>query len=563
MQKNSPLFGAPAGKRFLAVSVTAALAITGVAFGIGSASAVPTPTATSATPDLSKVGTWEQAAGDHYDFEGTTLPGKSTKALRISNWVDNPVNYGGQQQLKSPPIASAGPRVSGGASYDTFTANFTLSAASYATQPDLSVEVSPNSGENRAGGNLLIREEAGQKLTLTNFHLKPGATTDDDSSWTSSTATIDFTKPVAIKYVAQFDPTASADVVKVYLDGSSTPALTGSTFETYDAIAGIPAQTVNSLLFRAVDRQVGTTTDVPWTIHEPTADEFTALKGKGFYFSAVKYAVSNTAASTPMSFAVPTIDGTAAVGQTLTAVTDTDAVTNVNFAYTWLRNGVAITGATGSSYTTTATDLRSSISVRVTASKPGYTSSTRTSAATARVARGQIAVTTPLTITGTAAVGVKLSAHIVTSPVATHTYQWRANGTAISGATTSEHTLTTADLGKAITVVVVSSKSGYSTLTSTSSATADVGTGTLTIGVPTLSGTAKVGQTLTAKVYATPRALVRYSFFSDGDLVQLSTSPTLLLTWDLAGSTVTVQAAAIKDGYTSITSSLSTGKAVV
>ena len=59
---------------------------------------------------------------------------------------------------------------------------------------------------------------------------------------------------------------------------------------------------------------------------------------------------------------MPTITGTAEVGQTLTA--DTSAIMDADglpatFTYEWMSNGAPITGATAATYTVQATDAGS------------------------------------------------------------------------------------------------------------------------------------------------------------------------------------------------------------
>ena len=57
---------------------------------------------------------------------------------------------------------------------------------------------------------------------------------------------------------------------------------------------------------------------------------------------------------------VPTISGTAQVGQTLTAstsgISDSDGLTNVTYSYQWLADDTEIDGATSSTYTLQASD---------------------------------------------------------------------------------------------------------------------------------------------------------------------------------------------------------------
>lgn len=84
---------------------------------------------------------------------------------------------------------------------------------------------------------------------------------------------------------------------------------------------------------------------------------------------------------------VPTIVGTAKVGSKLTATAGMWNQANVTVSFQWLRNGKAIAGATAQNYAVTAADAGSSLALRVTASKSGYTSGTALSAQTNTVPR--------------------------------------------------------------------------------------------------------------------------------------------------------------------------------
>ncbi|RFA16276.1 hypothetical protein B7R21_02540 [Subtercola boreus] len=166
---------------------------------------------------------------------------------------------------------------------------------------------------------------------------------------------------------------------------------------------------------------------------------------------------------------VPTISGTAKVSQTLTANSGAWAPATVNLAYQWLGGGVAIAGATASTYTVKNADAGSTITVRVTGTKAGYTTASKTSAATAPVTGGVIAPGTP-TILGSVALGKVLTAVPGTwtpAPVS-YTYQWNRDGVAITGAVGATHTVPAADLGKAITVTVTGSRSGFTPVSATS-----------------------------------------------------------------------------------------------
>jgi len=83
---------------------------------------------------------------------------------------------------------------------------------------------------------------------------------------------------------------------------------------------------------------------------------------------------------------VPTISRTGAMlpGEQVSA-TVSGWDTGVSFAYQWLRNGNAIPGATGSTYTATVADNNAQLTVSVTGSKSGWISNTQRSTAGVQV----------------------------------------------------------------------------------------------------------------------------------------------------------------------------------
>ena len=161
----------------------------------------------------------------------------------------------------------------------------------------------------------------------------------------------------------------------------------------------------------------------------------------------------------------PTISGTPQVEQTLTAdtssITDADGLTNVSYSYQWIAGGTDIAGATGSTYTLTASEQGQTIQVRVTFTDDADNEETLTSAATVAVAAApnRDATGAP-TIGGTPQVGETLTAD--TSPIddadgltnVSYRYQWMAGGSDIAGATGSSYTLTSSEEGQTIQVRV-------------------------------------------------------------------------------------------------------------
>ena len=164
---------------------------------------------------------------------------------------------------------------------------------------------------------------------------------------------------------------------------------------------------------------------------------------------------------------LPTISGTAQVGETLTAditgIADPDGLGDVQYEYQWLADNSEIAGATSPTYTLAAADEGKAITVRVSftddAGNEETLSSTATASVAAEPASNSPATGTP-TISGTAQVGETLTAD--TSGVAdadgltnvSYSYQWLADDAEIAGATGFTYTLAAADEGKAIRVEV-------------------------------------------------------------------------------------------------------------
>ena len=223
---------------------------------------------------------------------------------------------------------------------------------------------------------------------------------------------------------------------------------------------------------------------------------------------------ADTSDNTPAT-GVPTISGTAQVGETLTAntsgVVDADGLKNATFSYQWLADDADINGATGSTYTLADSEEGKAITVQVSFTDDAGNNETLTSTATDAVAAASAAnnpATGAPTISGTAQVGETLTADrsgIADADGLTNaafSYQWLADDAAIAGATGSTYTLADTDEGKATTVQVTFTDDAGNAETLTSEATDAVAAAPAAnnpaTGAPTISGTAQVGETLTA-----------------------------------------------------------------
>ena len=171
----------------------------------------------------------------------------------------------------------------------------------------------------------------------------------------------------------------------------------------------------------------------------------------------------------------PVVSGKAQVGKVLTSSPGLWYPATTTLTRQWLRDGAPIAGATASSYLVRPGDVGHRLSLRVRGTAPSFTQSTAVSALTAKAIKGVLTLTPRPTISGTPAVGRKLTAHPGTwNAGVTLRYRWLANGQAITGATGKTLVLTRALRGKRIAVVVTGSKPGYVTVRRTSAATAPV-----------------------------------------------------------------------------------------
>ena len=318
----------------------------------------------------------------------------------------------------------------------------------------------------------------------------------------------------AISGTAQVGQTLTATVGTIAdVDGLPNPFLTdGDTSFQWIRVATDNTETniasATASTYTLVDADLGTTIKVKVSFTDDASNAET--------LTSAATAVVSAAANTPATGA-PTITGTAQVEQTLTAVTtaimDANGLTSVSYAYQWIRvdgTDADISGATSITYTLVGADLGTTIKVKVIFTDDASNPETLTSTATAAVAA---AANTPATgapaITGAAQVGQTLTA--VTTAImdadgltsVNYMYQWiRVDGTDadISGATSITYTLVGADLGTTIKVKVIftDDASNPETLTSTATAAVAAAANTPATGAPTITGTAQVGQTLTA-----------------------------------------------------------------
>ena len=364
----------------------------------------------------------------------------------------------------------------------------------------------------------LVADDEGKKIKVKVSFLDTEATTNQTEGPLTSAATATVsastntpaTGAPTITGTAQVGQTLTAGTTAIMdADGLTSVSYTYQWIRTAAGVdTNISGATASTYTLVAAD--LGTTVKVRVSFTDDASNAET--------LTSAATATVSAAPNTPATGA-PTITGTAQVGQTLTAGTtaimDADGLTSVSYTYQWIRTAAGvdtnISGATASTYTLVAADLGTTVKVRVSFTDDASNAETLTSAATATVAA---AANTPATgaptITGTAQVGQTLTADTTAIMDAdgltnvSYTYQWiRVDGgteTNIASATASTYTLVAADQGTTIKVRVsfTDDASNAETLTSAATAAVSAAPNTPATGAPTITGTAQVGQTLTA-----------------------------------------------------------------
>ncbi len=268
--------------------------------------------------------------------------------------------------------------------------------------------------------------------------------------------------------------------------------------------------------------------------------------------------------SNRLATGAPAINGSARVGETLTvdiaSIADPDGLENVAFAYQWQADDADINGATGATYTLTDSEESKTVKVQVSFTDDADNEETLTSEATDAVAAAP-QTNSPATgapdISGTVQVGETLTAD--TSGIADadglsnvqYEYQWLADDADISGATNATYTLVDEDAGKAIKVQVgfTDDESNEESLTSaaTDAVAAAPTPNSPATGAPTISGTAQVGETLTANTSGIADAdglssiQYEYQWLADAADISGATNATYTLVADDEGKAIKVR----------------------
>jgi|GEM_PF-2540223 len=254
-------------------------------------------------------------------------------------------------------------------------------------------------------------------------------------------------------------------------------------------------------------------------------------------------ALSNTTA--------PAITGTATVSNVLTVSNGSWSATPDSYLYQWYRDGIAIAGATASTYTYTSNDSGTALTAYVQAVKAEYATGGATSNSVAS-APSALSNTAAPTITGTTTLGSVLTATNGTWSATpdSYTYQWNRSGAAISGATSQTYTIVSADVGAPVTVTVTAIKATYTNGTATSASVTPTGTSFSNSALPVISGTQTTGQTLTVSngTWSQTPDSYAYQWNRDGAAIAGATAQTYVLQTYDQGLPITAVVTATKSG---------------
>ena len=277
----------------------------------------------------------------------------------------------GVSSTVSPPVWAVEPQITATPAVGTA---LTPTAGSVSGSPLLSYQWRRN-GRNIAGATAasytptsadagyslsrvtIATNSAGQVNVTTKPKVVPGGTATVAAPANSTAPTVTGTAQVGQTLTSSTGSWSGSPTAYAYQWYRGSTAISGATSAAYTCAQA----DVGSALFCAV----------------------TATNGGGST-TANSAATSNVLALAPTNTTAPAISGTAQVGQTLTCSQGTWSNAPTSYAYQWMRNGVAISGATASTYTPVAADVGNPLTCTVTATNSGGTASV-TSAATANV----------------------------------------------------------------------------------------------------------------------------------------------------------------------------------
>ena len=246
----------------------------------------------------------------------------------------------------------------------------------------------------------------------------------------------------------------------------------------------------------------------------------------------------------------------------LTGQTATFSVTATGTApltYQWKLNGAAIAGATASTYTTPA-ETTSNSGAQFTVAVSNAAGTVISNAATLTVTTTPVAPSiTSQPGNQTILAGQSATFSVIANGTSPLSYQWRQNGSAIGGATSSSYTTpaeTTANSGATFSVVVSNSAGSVTSNNATLTVNPDPVAPTITS--QPASQTINAGQTATFSVTASGTAPLSYQWFQNGTAIGGATSSSYTTPAETVSNSGTQFSVTVSNSAGSVTSNNAT-----
>ncbi len=273
----------------------------------------------------------------------------------------------------------------------------------------------------------------------------------------------------------------------------------------------------------------------------------------------------------PVNIDLPSIGGSFQVGEVLIASQGSWTQFPTGYTYQWNRGGVAISGATSSSYTLVSADYNTIITVTVTATNSAG-STNATSDPTSQILPAAPINTVAPVLSGIYGIGNTLSLTNGTwtgQGTITYSYYWERDGVLIAGATANTYQVVSADADHVIQGFVIGENAG-GMRTAGSNMSLPIVPVPLNTSPPTITGIPKVNEILTAHSGTwTGSPTFTYQWYRDGVAISAATAITYnpvdadllhVLTFGVIGTNVGGSASAISTATANVFSSTMNGQ---
>lgn len=317
------------------------------------------------------------------------------------------------------------------------------------------------------------------------YFLEPQATASRDLTriaWASDMNTVPAAREVymvglpswAVPNASVVDPTAPVNTVAPSIQNA--PYEGGTVVVNKGTWTGTPTPVYTYQWKRNGTNISGATTSsfaIPTGYAGDTLTCTVTATNTGGSASATTSGVTVTMLAVPVNTVAPAVTGSSVEGSTLTCSSGTWTESPTSYAYQWKKNGVDISGATGTTFLLPMDYQGSSVTCVVTATNVAGSSSATSNAITVVDLTAPVNTAAPV-VSGMAYQGGTLTATTGswTMEPSSYSYQWKKDGTNITGATGSSFQVPfTGYAGAVITCEVTATNAAGSTTQASNSST--------------------------------------------------------------------------------------------